>query len=141
MTCNFFFVSITIICLIAVACSGSLGPDPQNPSTPSQLPASIQIPGEIGPNANTEKYVIDGITNLHLIYTQTCEKIPSTLIKRCFSHPSVSLQPLRLPMKVPGGAQQKKSKPYSFSRLIVTSEGWDMRNSTRISTRLIPRMS
>ncbi len=140
MTCNFFFVSITIICLIAVACSGCLGSNPQKPSTPSQLPASIQIPGEVGPNAN-EKSVIDANNKFALNLYSNLRKDPQYLIKRCFSHPSVSLQPLRLPMKVPGGAQRKKSKPYSFSRLIVTSEGWDMRNSTRISTRLIPRMS
>jgi serpin B len=64
MTTNFFILGISIICLIAVVCSGCIGPNPEKPTTPAQLPASIKIIAEKSVVDANNKFALNLYSNL-----------------------------------------------------------------------------
>jgi serpin B len=59
MANNFFLVGASIISLIAVLCAGCLGPNPEKPMTPPQLPTLITSLGNGGQHANVERIVVE----------------------------------------------------------------------------------
>ena len=79
------------MCLIAVALSGCLGPNPEKPATPTQRPVSIQISGEAGLNSTAEKSVVDANNKFALNLYSNLRKDPhSSNVNLFFSPFSIS---------------------------------------------------
>jgi len=79
MTYNFFIIGASLICLIAVVCSGCIGPNPEKSTTPTQLPSSS--------STIAEKSVVDANNRFALNLYSNLRKDPHNSDKTLFFSP------------------------------------------------------
>ena len=79
MTYNFFIAGISLICLIAIVCSGCIGPNPEKSTTPAQRPSSI--------STIAEKSVVDANNKFALNLYSNLRKDPQYSNKTLFFSP------------------------------------------------------